>query len=162
MSIISLLLCQLWNRPVLLVHFLRRCPPRLCPWSTTLRLVHHSSQYPHFLFFPKPSPLRRWHSALSFLPSDSVRLQHRSPSHCSRSNLFLIDCKSSNTELLQDWIFCSLVSVNNLPKSTTHHSPPLTLLETSVPCGRLSWLMLAFVRTLKSHLVSYRIVKILQ
>jgi len=28
--------------------------PRLCPWSTTLRHVHHSSQYPHFLLFPKP------------------------------------------------------------------------------------------------------------
>ena len=34
-------------------------PQRLCPWSTTLRHVHHSSQYPHFLLFPKPSPLRR-------------------------------------------------------------------------------------------------------
>ena len=30
------------------------------------------------------------------------RLQHRSPSQCSRSNLFLDDCKSANTELLQD------------------------------------------------------------
>jgi len=55
-----------------------RCPPRLCPWFSTLRRVHHSSQYSHFLLFPKPSPLRRWHSALSFLPSDSLRLQHRS------------------------------------------------------------------------------------
>jgi len=27
--------------------------------------------------------------------------------------------------------FCSLVSINNLPKSTTPHSPPLTLLDTS-------------------------------
>ena len=33
--------------------------PRPYPWSTTLRHVHHSSQYPHFLLFPKPSPLRR-------------------------------------------------------------------------------------------------------
>ena len=33
--------------------------PRLCPWSTTLCHVHHSSQYPHFLMFPKPSPLHR-------------------------------------------------------------------------------------------------------
>jgi len=32
---------------------------RLCPWSTTFRRVHHSSQYPHFLLFPKQSPLRR-------------------------------------------------------------------------------------------------------
>ena len=30
--------------------------------------------------------------------------------------------------------------------------------QLSVPCGRLSWLMLAFERTLKQHLVSYRIV----
>ena len=44
---------------VFLAHFLLRCPPRLCPWSTTLRHVHHSSQYPHFLLFSKPSPLRR-------------------------------------------------------------------------------------------------------
>ena len=26
--------------------------PRLCSWSSTLRHVHHSSQYPHFLLFP--------------------------------------------------------------------------------------------------------------
>ena len=67
-----------------------------------LRHVHHSSQYPHFLLFPKRSPLRRRHSAFSFLPSESLRLQHRSPSRCSRPNLFLDDCKSSNSELLQD------------------------------------------------------------
>jgi len=29
------------------------------PWSFTLRHVHHSSQYSHFLLFPKPSPLCR-------------------------------------------------------------------------------------------------------
>ena len=80
--------------------------PRLCPWSSTLRHValHHSSQYPHFLLFPKPPPLRKWHSALSFLPSDSLRLQHRSPPQCSISNLVLDECKSSYIELLQDWI----------------------------------------------------------
>ena len=58
---------KMWNWPVLLAHFLLRCPPRLCPWSTTLRHVHHSFQYPHFLLFPKPSPLSRWHSAFSLL-----------------------------------------------------------------------------------------------
>jgi len=83
-SVVSLLPCQMWNRPVFLVLILLRCPPRLCPWSTTLRHVHHSSQYPHFLLFPKPPPLRSWHSALSFLPSDSLRLQHRSPLQWSR------------------------------------------------------------------------------
>ena len=58
-SVISLHSCKMWNRPVRLAHFLLRCPPRLCPWSTTLRHVHHSSQYPHFLLFPKPSPIPR-------------------------------------------------------------------------------------------------------
>ena len=99
-----LLSCKMWNRPVFLAHFLLRCPPRLCPWFTTLHHIHHSSQYPHFLLFSKQSPLRRWHSAFSFLPSDSLRLQQRSPSRCSRPNLFLDDYKSSNSELLRDWI----------------------------------------------------------
>ena len=31
-----------------------------------------------------------------------VVMLHRSPSRCSRPNLFLDDCKSSNSELLQD------------------------------------------------------------
>jgi len=37
--------------------------------------------------------------------------------------------------------FCSLISANNLPKSTTPHSPPLTLLKTLasyLTCGRSS------------------------
>ena len=105
-SIISLLPCQMWSRPPPDgTH-----PPAVTPKALSLVLcsssciVHHFSQYSHFLLFPKPSPLWRWHSALSFLPSDSLRLQHRSPSQCYRSNFVLDDCKSSNTELLQDWI----------------------------------------------------------
>ena len=35
-----------------------------------------------------------------------------------------------------------------------------TLFSCRFPCGRLSWLMLAFKRTLKKHLVSYRIVTV--
>ena len=42
--------------------------------------------------------------------------------------------------------FCSLVSVNNLPKSITPHSPPLTLLETSV-----SYLMNTSLFLTRSH-----------
>jgi len=103
-SVISSLPCQMCNWPVFLAHILLQCPPRLCPWSTALRDVHHSSQHPHFLLFPKPPPLCRWHSALPILPSDWLRLQDRSPSQCSRSNFVLDDCKSSYTELLQDWI----------------------------------------------------------
>ena len=57
-------------------------------------------------------------------------LKHRSPSKCSKYNFLLDDCKSSDTKLL-GLDFCSLVSVNNLPKSTTPHLTPLTLLETS-------------------------------
>ena len=33
--------------------------PKALSWSSTLRHVHHSSQYPRFVLFPKPSPLRR-------------------------------------------------------------------------------------------------------
>jgi len=138
----------MWNWPVLLVHMLLQCPPRLCPWSSTLRHVHHSSQYTHFLLFSKPTPLCRRHSALSFLPSNSLWLQHRSPSQCSRSNLFLYDCKPSNTEqYLPRLNFCSLVSINNLPKSTTPQSTPLTLLETSA-----SYLMNTSLFLTRSHL----------
>ena len=126
-SVISLLPCQMWKLPVFLVHILLGCPPRLCSWSTTLRHVHHSSQYPHFLLFPKPSPLCRWHSTRPFPPSDSLRLQHRSPSECSKSYFLLprrlqIFWRRTAPRLN----FCSLVSVNNLPKSNsslnTNHS----------------------------------------
>jgi len=61
------------------------------------RHVHHSSQYSHFLLFPKPSPLRRLHSTFSFLPSDWLWRQQRSPSECSKSNFLPDDCKSSDT-----------------------------------------------------------------
>jgi len=71
-SVILLLPCQMWNRPVFLVHILLRCPPRLCPWSFTLRYVYHSSQYSHFLSFPKPSSLCRRYSTLPFLSSSSL------------------------------------------------------------------------------------------
>jgi len=51
-SLISSLPCQMCNWPVFLAHIFLRCPPRLCPWFTPLRHVHHSSQHPHFLLFP--------------------------------------------------------------------------------------------------------------
>ena len=44
-SVILLLPCQMWNQPVFLVCILLQCPRRLCPWSTTLRRVHHSCCY---------------------------------------------------------------------------------------------------------------------
>ena len=58
--------------------------------------------------------LCRWQSALSILPSDSLRLQDRSPSQCSRPNCFLDYRESSYIKLLQFWMSaCSLFSVNN-------------------------------------------------
>ena len=86
-------------------------------YTTLLSTVISSCSLNHHLYTDD--------SAVFSLPSHSLRLQHRSLSQRSRSNFVLGDCKSY-TELLQD---CSLVSVNNLPKSTPH-SPPLTLLET--------------------------------
>jgi len=57
------------------------------------------------------------------------------------------------TKYKTDWplrlTFCSLVSVNNLPKSTTTHSPLLTLLETLA-----SYLMNASPSMTRSHLSS--------
>jgi len=55
-------------------------PPAVSPkaLSRSFHYVHHSCQCSHFLLFPKPSPLHRWHSALHFLPSDWCLLQHRS------------------------------------------------------------------------------------
>jgi len=35
-SVISLLPCQTWKWPVILVHILLQCPSRLCSWSFTL------------------------------------------------------------------------------------------------------------------------------
>ena len=96
--------------------------PKLCPYSITLRHVHHSSQYPHFLLFPKPSPVRRRHSALAFLPSDSLWLQHGSPSECSKSNFVLDDCKSSYTTPLK-LNFCSLVSSHTPLKNKDRRRP---------------------------------------
>jgi len=67
----------------------------------------------------------------SYRPTNSVKA-----SECCKSNFLLDDCKSSDVQLHLEWTrlrlnFCSLVSVNNLPISTTPHLTPLTLLDTS-------------------------------
>jgi len=80
--------------------------PRLCPWSTTLRHVHHSSQYPHFLLFPKPSPLYTDDTQLflSFLPThfdSSIDHLHNALDQISSGmteNLLIMN--SSKTEFL--------------------------------------------------------------
>ena len=54
-----------------------------------------------------------------------TRLQHRSPSQCSRSNFVMDDCKSSNSELLQDWISAhwSQQTTCQNQQLLTHHHP---------------------------------------
>ena len=93
--------------------------PRFCPWSFTLHYVHHFSQYSHFLLFPKQSSLCRWHLTLPLLPSNSLWLQHRSPSKCCRSN-FVLDCHKcsyselfSKTEFLLIGLSKQLAKINN-------------------------------------------------
>ena len=123
----SLLPCQMWSRPVFLVRILLRCPSRLCPWSFTLRHAHHSSQYSHFLLFPKPSPLLYADDTQLFL--SFLRTHFDSSIDHLQNALNRISSSLHWTPLRLN--FCSLVSVNNLPKSTTPHLTPLTLLETS-------------------------------
>jgi len=90
--------------------------------------IHHTSQYPHLLLFPKPSPLRRWNSALYFLPSGSLRLQHRSPSilHstldriCSWMTANPLTLNSSKTEFLLIGLSKLLAKINNSSLTTTH------------------------------------------
>ena len=60
-------------------------------YTTPLSTLISSCSLNHHLYADDTRP------ALSILPSDSLRLQHRSPSQCSRSNFVLDDCKSSYT-----------------------------------------------------------------
>ena len=99
--------------------------PRLCPWSTTLRHVHHSSQYPHFLLFSKPSPLRRWHSTLPFLPSDwldsSIDHTHNALDGTSSwITANLLRRNFSQTEFLLIGHCKQLAKIDNSSFSTTH------------------------------------------
>ena len=130
-SVILLLPCQMWNRPVLLIFIFLRCPPRLCPWSTTLRHVHHSSQYPHFLLFLKPSPLHTWHSALSFLPSDSLSIDHLHSALDRISSWMtanLLTLNSSKTEFLLIGVNKQLAKINNSSLTTTHSARNLSFI----------------------------------
>ena len=86
-SVISLLPCQMCNWPLFLAHILLRCPPRLCPWSTALRHVHHSSQYSHFLFFDKLSP--NPHPVLWVTLPPSVPSTHHSSTHWLHGHVLL-------------------------------------------------------------------------
>ena len=72
--VISLIPCQMWNRPLFL-------DTSSCGVPKALFSVLSFTQLPYRIFlFPKSSPVCRWHSAVPFLHSDSLQLQYRSPS----------------------------------------------------------------------------------
>jgi len=55
---------------------------------------------------------------------------HYPPSECPSANLFLDDCQSPNSQLLQDRILTHWTE-SNLTRYTTPHLTPLSLLATS-------------------------------
>jgi len=76
--VISLIPCQMWNRPLFL-------DTSSCGVPKALFSVLSFTQLPYRIFlFPKSSPVCRWHSAVPFLHSDSLQLQYRSPSKVSQ------------------------------------------------------------------------------
>jgi len=122
-KVTSLLPCQMWSRPVFLVHILLQCPSRLCPWSFTLRHVHHSSQYSHFLLFPKPSPLLYADDTqlfLSFLPTHFDSSIDHLQNALNRISSCMIALNSSKTEFLLIGLSKQLAKINNSSLNTTH------------------------------------------
>jgi len=107
-----------------------------------LSLVHYSSHYSHILLFPKPSPLRRWHTAVSFLPSthfssSTDHLHNALDRISSWMTASLLTMNSSKTEFLFSGLSKQLAKINNSSLNTTHsvrnlgfifdeHSPFLT------------------------------------
>ena len=98
--------------------------PQGCVLGSLLFVVYTTSQYSYFLSFTQPPPLCRWHSTFLFSPS-WLWLQHCSPSEFSPADLFLDDCKSSNSQLIQDWIPTHRTHQANCqnPKLLTQHHP---------------------------------------
>jgi len=102
--------------------YLPAMSPRLCPRSFTFRRVHHSSQYPRLLLYPKPSPLRRWHSTLPFLPptkfDSSIDYLQNALNQISSANLLTLN--SSKTEFLLIRLSKQFAKINNFSLNTPH------------------------------------------
>ena len=103
------------NRPVLLVHILLRCPPRLCPRSTTLRHVHYSAQCPHSLNYHLYADDTQLF--LSFLPAhldSSIDHLHNALDRISSwMTANLLTLNSSKTEFLLIVLSKQLAKINN-------------------------------------------------
>ena len=103
-------------------------PPAVSPKA--LSLVHYFSSCtpllsaPSFSRVPWTSPLHTWHSALSILPSDSLRLQHHLHSALDRISSWmtanLLTLNSSKTEFLFIGLSNQLAKINNSSLTTTH------------------------------------------
>ena len=100
-------------------------PPRLCPWITTLRHVHHSSEYPHFLV---PEAITSTQMTLSsFFPPSRLRLSieidhlHNAVDQISSwMTANLLTLNSPETEFLLIGLSKQLANVNNSSINTTH------------------------------------------
>ena len=108
------------------------------------------SQYSHFLLFPINHHLYADDTRLflSFLPTHFDSSTGHLHNAIYRSNKWL--------QIFLHWTplklnFCSLVSVNNLPKSTTLHLTPLTLLETSASYSMITSLVESKYQTPQSN-----------
>jgi len=104
LSVISIVLCQMWQPSIFLVFLFLQCSSGLCSWSFAFHHVHHSPRHSHLFPFSQPPALCRWHSTLLLLPSTWLWLKHYSPSKCSTADLFVDDCQSFNSQFLQDRI----------------------------------------------------------
>ena len=98
----------MWWQPLILSYFLLWRSPRLCSRPSTLRHVHHTSQYSDLFSFPRPPPLRRWYSALLLFPPTQLRLKH-----------------SGSTESALIWRTC-FIAVRDEQTSKRSHRPLVT------------------------------------
>ena len=68
----------------------------LCFSSCTL-----PPQHSHLLPFPQPSPLCRRHPTVFLILPAQLRLKHQPPAKCTSAILYLDNCQSPNSQLLQ-------------------------------------------------------------
>ena len=104
LSIILILPCQMWQPSIFLVLLFLWCSSGLCSWSFAFHHVHHSPQHSSLLFLSTTTFLQMTLNSSSPPFIYLTWLKHYCPSKCSTADLFLDDCQSFNSQLLQDRI----------------------------------------------------------